>query len=190
MRAATERRKDYAMATTTNGGQQGAARPRTRRKRAPSRRRRSTCWRNTPRISRSRIRTRRVRCSPRSSRRSICRSTSIRSRLSDTDFEIELTVEGKADAAGTVLFTFELVYAGIFRLTERAAGRRAGGHDDRMPAPAVSLRARDRLGGGAQWRLPALDDRSGRFRRRSIARRWQQTQQAPPAAELTTDRQR
>ena len=26
-------------------------------------------------------------------------------------------VEGKADAAGTVLFTFELVYAGIFRLT-------------------------------------------------------------------------
>ena len=36
--------------------------------------------------------------------------------LSDTDFEVELTVEGKADAAGTVLFTFELVYAGIFRL--------------------------------------------------------------------------
>ena len=36
--------------------------------------------------------------------------------LSDTDFEIELTVEGKADAAGTVLFTFELVYAGIFRM--------------------------------------------------------------------------
>ena len=36
--------------------------------------------------------------------------------LSDTDFEIELTVEGKAEAAGTVLFTFELVYAGIFRL--------------------------------------------------------------------------
>jgi preprotein translocase subunit SecB len=35
--------------------------------------------------------------------------------LSDTDFEIELTVEGKAEAAGTVLFTFELVYAGIFR---------------------------------------------------------------------------
>jgi preprotein translocase subunit SecB len=37
--------------------------------------------------------------------------------LSDTDFEIELTVEGKADAAGTVLFSFELIYAGIFRLT-------------------------------------------------------------------------
>ena len=37
--------------------------------------------------------------------------------LSDTDFEIELMVEGKADAAGTVLFTFELVYAGIFRMT-------------------------------------------------------------------------
>jgi len=37
--------------------------------------------------------------------------------LSETDFEIELMVEGKADAAGTVLFTFELIYAGIFRLT-------------------------------------------------------------------------
>jgi preprotein translocase subunit SecB len=37
--------------------------------------------------------------------------------LSDTDFEIELTVEGKAEAAGTVLFTFDLVYAGVFRLT-------------------------------------------------------------------------
>jgi len=36
--------------------------------------------------------------------------------LSDTDFEIELMVEGKADTAGTVLFTFELVYAGVFRL--------------------------------------------------------------------------
>ena len=91
--------------------------------------------------------------------------------LSDTDFEIELTVEGKADAAGTVLFTFELVYAGIFRLHQCAEGRRAGGHDDRMPAASVPLCARDRIGGGAQWRLPAADDRSGRFRRRCIARR-------------------
>ena len=37
--------------------------------------------------------------------------------LSDTDFEVELKLEGKADSQGTVLFSFELTHAGIFRLT-------------------------------------------------------------------------
>ena len=46
-------------------------------------------------------------------------------RLSETDFEVELKVEGKADAAGTVLFSFDLVYAGVFRMPERAAGQPA-----------------------------------------------------------------
>ena len=36
--------------------------------------------------------------------------------LSSTDFEIELKLEGKAEVSGTVLFNFELVYAGVFRL--------------------------------------------------------------------------
>jgi preprotein translocase subunit SecB len=36
--------------------------------------------------------------------------------LSNTDFEIELKLEGKAEVNGTVLFNFELVYAGVFRL--------------------------------------------------------------------------
>ncbi len=36
--------------------------------------------------------------------------------LSNTDFEIELKLEGKAEVSGTVLFNFELVYAGVFRL--------------------------------------------------------------------------
>lgn len=36
--------------------------------------------------------------------------------LSDTDVEVELLIEGKADAKGAVLFSFELTYAGIFRL--------------------------------------------------------------------------
>ena len=59
---------------------------------------------------------RRVRCSPQQ-QPSINLQINVNSKpLSDTDFEIELMVEGKADAAGTVLFTFELVYAGIFRL--------------------------------------------------------------------------
>lgn len=36
--------------------------------------------------------------------------------MSDTDFEVELKVEGKAETAGSTLFQFELVYAGVFRL--------------------------------------------------------------------------
>jgi preprotein translocase subunit SecB len=37
--------------------------------------------------------------------------------LADSDFEIELKLEGKADTSGTVLFSFDLVYAGVFRLS-------------------------------------------------------------------------
>jgi preprotein translocase subunit SecB len=33
-----------------------------------------------------------------------------------TDFEVELKLEGKAEAAGTILFSFELVFAGVFRI--------------------------------------------------------------------------
>jgi len=36
--------------------------------------------------------------------------------LSNTDFEVELKLDGKAEAAGTVLFAFELVYAGVFHM--------------------------------------------------------------------------
>ena len=37
--------------------------------------------------------------------------------LSNTDFEVALKVEGKAELTGTVLFAFDLNYAGVFRLT-------------------------------------------------------------------------
>lgn len=37
-------------------------------------------------------------------------------KLSDTDHEVELKIEGKAESAGMMLFGFDLVYAGIFRL--------------------------------------------------------------------------
>jgi len=33
-----------------------------------------------------------------------------------TDYEVILSIEGKAEAAGTLMFSFELVYAGIFRI--------------------------------------------------------------------------
>lgn len=36
--------------------------------------------------------------------------------LSDTDFEVALKIEGKGDAAGTMLFAFDLVFAGVFRV--------------------------------------------------------------------------
>ena len=36
--------------------------------------------------------------------------------LSETDYEVELKIEGKADSAGNVLFGFDLTYAGVFRI--------------------------------------------------------------------------
>ena len=36
--------------------------------------------------------------------------------LSDTDVEVELRLEGKAEASGTVMFNVELVFAGAFRI--------------------------------------------------------------------------
>jgi preprotein translocase subunit SecB len=36
--------------------------------------------------------------------------------LGDNDYEVELKIEGKADSAGTVLFGFDLTYAGVFRI--------------------------------------------------------------------------
>jgi preprotein translocase subunit SecB len=36
--------------------------------------------------------------------------------LADTDVEVELKLDGKAESLGTVLFAFELSYAGLFRI--------------------------------------------------------------------------
>src|SRR5882724_4556345 len=36
--------------------------------------------------------------------------------LAESEYEVALTVEGKAENAGKVLFSFELVYAGVFRI--------------------------------------------------------------------------
>jgi len=36
--------------------------------------------------------------------------------LSNTDFEVELKLDGKAESNGSVLFAFELIYAGVFHL--------------------------------------------------------------------------
>jgi preprotein translocase subunit SecB len=36
--------------------------------------------------------------------------------MSDTDFEITLRLEGKAESQGILLFSFELLYCGVFRI--------------------------------------------------------------------------
>jgi preprotein translocase subunit SecB len=36
--------------------------------------------------------------------------------LAETDYEVSLKLEGKADMAGTVLFAFDLMFAGLFRI--------------------------------------------------------------------------
>jgi preprotein translocase subunit SecB len=36
--------------------------------------------------------------------------------VSETDFEVELKIDGKAENEGSVLFNIELIYAGVFRV--------------------------------------------------------------------------
>ncbi len=36
--------------------------------------------------------------------------------LAEHEYEVALSVEGKAESAGKVLFSFELIYAGVFRI--------------------------------------------------------------------------
>jgi preprotein translocase subunit SecB len=36
--------------------------------------------------------------------------------LAENEFEVSLSVEGKAEAAGKLMFSFDLVYAGVFRI--------------------------------------------------------------------------
>ena len=36
--------------------------------------------------------------------------------LAETDYEVTLVLEGKAEASGTVLFAFDLTFAGVFRV--------------------------------------------------------------------------
>src|SRR5438477_4580705 len=36
--------------------------------------------------------------------------------LGETDYEVTLKLEGKAESTGTILFAFDLTFAGVFRL--------------------------------------------------------------------------
>ena len=100
------------MASTTNGGPAAGqtAQPPARRAAAhgPGAIRQGSLVREPERAAR--------RCSSTRSRRSTSQSTSSANPLAGTDFEVELKLEGKAEASGTVLFSFELVFAGVFRI--------------------------------------------------------------------------
>jgi preprotein translocase subunit SecB len=41
--------------------------------------------------------------------------------LAETDFEVTLRIEGKAEAQGLLLFSFELVFCGVFRIQNAPA---------------------------------------------------------------------
>jgi preprotein translocase subunit SecB len=54
---------------------------------------------------------------PQSQAPNIAISVNVNARqLSETDFEVDLTLEGKAGEAPNLLFSFELLYAGVFRV--------------------------------------------------------------------------
>ncbi len=79
--------------------------------------RNSTWWRNTSRISRSRTRTRRARCKPGAEPPQIAIQINVNATpLTDNDAEVVLTLTGKAESAGNVMFSFELHYGGVFRI--------------------------------------------------------------------------
>ncbi len=85
--------------------------------------------------------------------------------LSETDIEVVITLEGKAETGSTLLFRFDLEFAGVFRIRNVPQESSESGRDDRVPAATISVRPRDRCHRGTQWRLPATSARSGRFRR-------------------------
>ena len=133
--------------------------PTTRRQRRAGRdamRRSSTRLRNTPRISRSRTRTRRAR-SRRSSDGAADQHPGQRQRQADgrDRFRSRAHPRGRRQdrQRGAVRVRADL-FGGVPR-PNMPAGPDPSGRDDRVPAPAVPVRAADRRRCGAQRRLPA-----------------------------------
>ena len=144
-----------------------AARHRTAGARRPTQARRSSrCWPSTSRISRSRTRTRRARCSQTRQQPQINIQINVNAKPLDRD-----RLRGRAQARGQGRSRRQRAVqlrADVRRRVphpERAAGERAAADDDRVPAAAVPVRARDHRHRGAQRRLPAAAARSDRFRR-------------------------
>ena len=85
--------------------------------------------------------------------------------VAENEFEVTLSVEGKAENAGKVMFSFDLAYAGVFRIVNVPK-------ENLHPLIMIECPrllfpfAREIIATvGARWRLPAADARSRRFRR-------------------------
>ena len=66
-------------------------------------------------------------------------------RLSETDFEVELTMEANAGEGDEAMFKVELIYCGVFRLENLPEEAKAPAILDRVPAHAVPIRPPDRI---------------------------------------------
>ena len=85
--------------------------------------------------------------------------------IAENEFEVTLSVEGKAENAGKVMFSFDLAYAGVFRIMNVP-------QENLHPLVMIECPrllfpfAREIIATvGARRRFPAADARSGRFRR-------------------------
>ena len=127
--------------------------------------RRSTRLRNTARTSRSRTRTRRARSQPQQQGPQINIQVNVNAKqLAETDFEVDLTLEGDAQDRHRGAVRLRAHLFGRVPRPNMPAGPAPSGGDDRVPAPAVPVRAADRGRCGAQRRLPAALHRPDRFR--------------------------
>ena len=106
--------------------------------------------------------------------------------MAETDFEVELLLEGSAADGTDVLFKFELNYAGLFSAHQHSAKRNASDRHDRMSPPAVSF-ARQivaeavRSGGFPPLYIDPIDF-AGLYRRRLEEMAAQQDEGAPIAS--------
>ena len=105
--------------------------------------------------------------------------------MPDGNFEVTLKLDGKAEVHRQTVVRFR---AGIRRHIphpERAAGKPKRDRADRMPAPAVPVRARNHRHHRAQRRLPAAAARSGGFRRTLSPAHERSAGRHPGAADLS-----
>ena len=71
-------------------------------------------------------------------------------------------IDGKAEASGLLLLSFDLTFAGALSPAERTAGKHQSADHDRAPRLLLPF-ARDHLLGDQQWWIPAAAAQSGEF---------------------------
>ena len=100
----------------------------------------------------------------RSSRKSEFRSMSARPLLSETDIEVVIKLDGKAETASTDVVSIRIGIRRHISYSQCAARESQSARYDRMPASAVPVCARDHCERGPKRRVPATPARSRGFR--------------------------